>query len=106
EGKTFVAANLAQSIVHQPDRRVLLIDADLRAPLLHVTLGAPTSPGLTGYLRGEANEYDVIQHSSEVNLCFIPCGHPVSNPSELNVNTKHREIYNGFESNLRCGVFG
>ena len=83
EGKTFVAANLAQSIVHQPDRRVLLIDADLRAPLLHVTLGAPTSPGLTDYLRGEANEYDVIQHSSEVNLCFIPCGHPVSNPSEL-----------------------
>jgi capsular exopolysaccharide synthesis family protein len=83
EGKSFVAANLAQSIVHQPDRRVLLIDADLRAPLLHVTLGAPTSPGLTDYLRGEANEYDVIQHSSEVNLCFIPCGHPVSNPSEL-----------------------
>jgi capsular exopolysaccharide synthesis family protein len=83
EGKTFVAANLAQSIVHQPDRRVLLIDADLRAPLLHVTLGAPTSPGLTDYLRGEANEYDVIQHSPEVNLCFIPCGRPVSNPSEL-----------------------
>ena len=83
EGKTFVAANLAQSIVHQPDRRVLLIDADLRAPLLHVMLGAPTSPGLTDYLRGEASEYDVIQHSSEVNLCFIPCGRPVSNPSEL-----------------------
>ena len=29
EGKTFVAANLASSIVRQPDRRVLLIDADL-----------------------------------------------------------------------------
>jgi protein-tyrosine kinase len=83
EGKTFVASNLAQSIVHQPDRRVLLIDADLRAPLLHVTLGAPTSPGLTDYLRGKANEYDVIQHGSEGNLCFIPCGRPVSNPSEL-----------------------
>src|SRR5882672_3634342 len=29
EGKTFVAANLAQSIIRQPNRRVLLIDADL-----------------------------------------------------------------------------
>jgi protein-tyrosine kinase len=83
EGKTFVAANLAQSIVHQPDRRVLLIDADLRAPLLHETLGAPTSPGLTDYLNKQASEYDVIQHSPEMNLFFISCGRPVSNPSEL-----------------------
>ncbi len=45
EGKTFVAANLAQSIVRQPDRRVLLIDADLRASRLHQTLGAPAGPG-------------------------------------------------------------
>ncbi len=37
EGKTFVAANLAQSIVRQADRRVLLIDADLRASRLHQT---------------------------------------------------------------------
>ena len=43
EGKTFVAANLAQSIVRQPDRRVLLIDADLRASRLHQSLGAPRS---------------------------------------------------------------
>ena len=32
EGKTFVATNLVRSIVRQADRRVLLIDADLRAP--------------------------------------------------------------------------
>src|SRR5262249_11855055 len=34
EGKTFVAANLAQSIVRQPDRKVLLIDADFPPPPL------------------------------------------------------------------------
>ncbi len=83
EGKTFVATNLAQSIVRQPDKRVLVIDGDLRAPRLHIALGAPTSPGLTDYLRGEADEYAVIQCGPDVNLFFIPSGRPVSNPSEL-----------------------
>jgi capsular exopolysaccharide synthesis family protein len=83
EGKTFVATNLVRSIIRQADRRVLLIDADLRAPRLHAALGAPSSPGLSDYLRGEADEYAIIQNSVANNLCFIPCGSRVSNPSEL-----------------------
>src|SRR5262249_2805785 len=65
EGKTFVAANLAQSIVRQPDRKVLLIDADLRASRLHQVLGAPRSPGLSDYLSGDADEYQVVQKGSD-----------------------------------------
>ena len=83
EGKTFVTANLVRSIIRQADRRVLLIDADLRSPQLHVALGAPSSPGLSEYLRGKADEYAVVQNSVANNLCFIPCGSKVSNPSEL-----------------------
>jgi protein-tyrosine kinase len=83
EGKTFVAANLAQSIVRQPDRRVLLIDADLRASRLHQTLGAPSGPGLSDYLCGEVDEHTIIQNGLEGNLCFIPGGQQVANPSEL-----------------------
>jgi protein-tyrosine kinase len=92
EGKTFVAANLAQSIVHQPDRRVLLIDADLRASRLHSSLGAPASPGLTDYLRGEADEYKVMQFGIEGNLCFIPGGTQVSNPSELLLSDRMKNL--------------
>ena len=44
EGKTFVTNNLAQAIVRQPDRRALIIDADLRCSRLHVPLGAPPHP--------------------------------------------------------------
>lgn len=86
EGKTFVTNNLAQAIVRQPDRRVLIIDADLRCSRLHVPLGAPLSPGLTEYLRGQADEMSVIQHGLEGNLCFIPGGNEVANPSELLAN--------------------
>jgi capsular exopolysaccharide synthesis family protein len=83
EGKTFVATNLVRSIIRQADRRVLLIDADLRAPHLHVALGAPSSPGLSDYLLGKVDEYAVVQNSVANNLCFIPGGSKVQNPSEL-----------------------
>jgi len=86
EGKTFVASNLAQAIVRQPDRRVLIIDADLRCPRLHLPFGAPTSPGLTDYLRGEADEAAVIQNGQENNLCLIAGGNEVTDPSELLAN--------------------
>ncbi len=83
EGKTFIACNLAQIIVRQPDRRVLLIDADMRCPRLHFALGAPKGPGLTEYLRGEARLEEIVQHGGHENLCFIPAGGEVSNPGEL-----------------------
>jgi protein-tyrosine kinase len=83
EGKTFTVANLAWSFVRQPERRVLLIDADLRAPRLHMQLGAPKSPGLSDYLRGDVDEYKIMQIGPEGNLCLIPAGVDVANPSEL-----------------------
>lgn len=94
EGKTFVAANLAQSIIRQPDRRVLLIDADLRASRLHLALGAPASPGLTEYLRGEADERAIIQSGPYENLCFIPGGSDVPNPGELLLSEKMIRLLN------------
>ena len=92
EGKTFLANNLAQAIVRQPDRRALVIDADLRLPRMHLALGAPSSPGLTDYLRGEADEISVIQHGQEGNLCFIPGGNEVSDPSELLSNGRFKTL--------------
>ena len=83
EGKTFVTNNLAQAIVRQPDRRALIIDLDLRRSRLHVPLGAPSSPGMTDYLRGEADAISIIQQGLEDNLLFIPGGKEVTNPSEL-----------------------
>jgi protein-tyrosine kinase len=92
EGKTFVTNNLAQSIVRQPDRRVLIIDADLRCSRLHVPLGAPVSPGLTEYLKGEADEVSIIQSGLDGNLCFIPGGIESSDPSELLSNGRLKAL--------------
>jgi len=92
EGKTTVAANLAHSIMRQTDRRVLLIDADLRVSRMHQLFGAQRSPGLTDYLRGEADECAVIQNGSEGNLCLLPGGTEVSNPSELLLGDRMKKL--------------
>ena len=92
EGKTFVTTNLAQALVRQPDRRALIIDGDLRCARLHVPLGAPSSPGLSDYLRAEVDEFGIIQHGQEGNLCFIAGGSEVSEPSELLSNGRLKKL--------------
>ncbi|MFZ0759028.1 MAG: CpsD/CapB family tyrosine-protein kinase [Candidatus Sulfotelmatobacter sp.] len=86
EGKSFTAANLAQVMMRQDARRVLLIDADLRGPRLDVMLGTTSSPGLSDYLRGENDEFSIMQRGPAENLFFIPSGGKISNPAELVAN--------------------
>jgi capsular exopolysaccharide synthesis family protein len=83
EGKSFTAANLAQVLVRQHGRRVLLIDADLRGPRLHMMLGTTSSPGLVDYLQGDCDEFSIMQRGPMENLFFIPSGQETSNPAEL-----------------------
>jgi protein-tyrosine kinase len=94
EGKTFVASNLAQSIIQQPELRVLLIDADLRSSRLHLLFGTQSCPGLSDYLRGDADEYGVIQKGAGENLFLIPGGNLVSNPSELLLSDRMKQLLN------------
>jgi protein-tyrosine kinase len=92
EGKTFVANNLAHALARQQNCRVLLIDADLRRPDLHPGFHAPSSPGLTEYLKGEAPEMTVIQRGLPEYLCFIPGGTKSENPAELLANGRLKSL--------------
>jgi len=83
EGKSFTSANLAQVIVRQHGRRVLLIDADLRGPRLHLMLGTEPGPGLSDYLQGRNDEFSIIQRGPMENLFFMPSGTSIADPAEL-----------------------
>jgi protein-tyrosine kinase len=88
EGKSFTSANLAQVLVRQHGRRVLLIDADLRAPRLHMMLGTTATPGLSEYLRGACDEFSIVQRGQMENLFFIPSGQQIADAAELIANGK------------------
>jgi protein-tyrosine kinase len=98
EGKSFVSANLAQVLVRQHGRRVLLIDGDLRVARLHAALGTTSSPGLADYLLGESDEFSVMQRGSMENLFFIPCGRSVAHPAELIANGRLKMLMQRVES--------
>ena len=97
EGKSFVAANLAQALVQQEGRRVLLIYGDLRGARLHLALGTAIAPGLADYLLGTADELTIMQRGAKENLFFIPSGHEVSNPAELIAGERLKALLNRLE---------
>lgn len=92
EGKTFVTSNLGQAIVRQHERRALIIDGDLRRSNLHTALRAPSSPGLSDYLSSDADLLSVVQQGLRGNLCLIPGGRAVANPSELLANGRLKTL--------------
>jgi len=83
EGKSFVAANLWQALSLHPDRKVLLIDGDLRTPRLHKILGTVLGPGLSECLDAKVDLMEALQKGSGNNAFFMPAGKPLPRPSDL-----------------------
>jgi len=97
EGRTFVAANLAQVMARQPGCRTLLIDADLRNPSLHLALGTSAMPGLSEYLLGEVDELGILQRGQMENLFFLASGRPVSGQTEVVSNGRLKSLLDRLE---------
>lgn len=81
-GKSFISTNLA-TILAQSDKRVLIIDADLRRGYLHKYFNLDTQPGLTELLNGQQSLETVIRHTEVPGLSVISRGKSPANPSEL-----------------------
>lgn len=81
-GKSFISTNLS-AIFAQSDKRVLLIDADMRRGYLHKYFDVNTQPGLSEYLNGQNNLSDVIHETEIKNLYMMSRGKSPANPSEL-----------------------
>jgi len=82
EGKTFVTINLAGSFA-QTEKRVLLVDCDLRKPRVHRVFDAKKEPGLINYLVGEKTLEQVTHKSELENLYYITSGIIPPNPAEM-----------------------
>jgi tyrosine-protein kinase Etk/Wzc len=86
EGKTFVSINLA-GILAFTGKKVIIIDADMRKPKIHVGFNISNEKGLSNLLIGKNNLSECIFHSELENLHFITAGPVPPNPSELILST-------------------
>ena len=94
EGKTTTSLNTAV-VLAQKGVRVLLIDADLRRPSIHKTLGMGPHSGLSNVLTGSTTLENAITRSPLLpNLFVLPAGTPPPNPAELLASTNMRDVLN------------
>ena len=90
-GKSFVTVNLA-AVLAMADKRVLVIDADLRKGHLHRYVGAAANPGISDYVVGNADLNSVIHPSPVAGLDIIFRGTIPPNPSELLLHERFTEL--------------
>jgi len=83
EGKSFAAANLACTIATGTERRVLLVDGDLRRPSLSQLFGLGPLPGVSEWLQGNRRMTACIHYLDPPGVWFLPAGKTPGNPLEL-----------------------
>jgi len=83
DGKTLTTMNLAVTLASDLNKRVVVIDADLRRPRVHKVMHADRKRGLSTILKREARLEDCVVETKVHNLSVLPAGPSVRNPITL-----------------------
>ena len=76
EGKTTTAANLAYVLAHDLGKSTLLVDCDLKRPMLHEYAGVASGPGLGDMAQGAEVVENCLHRCEELPLWVLPSGSP------------------------------
>lgn len=96
-GKSFISTNLA-TIFAQGDKRVLLIDADMRRGYMHKYFDVDVKPGLSELLSGQADLQKVLHKTQVANLDVITRGKSPTNPSKILSSNQFKELLEQLQS--------
>jgi capsular exopolysaccharide synthesis family protein len=83
EGKSLVSANLAGVLARRKKQRVLLIEGDLRRPVLARRFGLHSLDGIAEWLQSDSQVVENIYRLEEPGFWLMPAGHPPANTLEL-----------------------
>jgi capsular exopolysaccharide synthesis family protein len=91
DGKTVMATNLALTLA-QTEKKVILVDCDLRKPNVYRALGIKSRPGLSEIFREHSPILEAIQLVSDKNLGVLTAGSVPPNPAELLSSNRMKQI--------------
>lgn len=113
EGKSYVSANLAAAFA-QLDKKVLIIDTDMRKGRQYSLFNLKPRPGISNFLSGVVEQdfigdkediRNYIQETDVENLYLIPAGNVPPNPSELLVSPKLKKIIHELKQSFDIIIF-
>ncbi|MFL5348011.1 MAG: CpsD/CapB family tyrosine-protein kinase [Hyalangium sp.] len=101
EGKTVTAVNLALAAAKaNTERRILLIDADLRRSQVGSVLGIRGKTGLAELLAGECDVRDVVRRFNATRLAVIPAGSTPEEPTQVLASSRMKQFLQAVRENF------
>jgi len=92
EGKSTLASFLAIEVSHRQNKKVIVMDCDLRRPNLHRLFALEQGKGLSELLQGKTNFQDCLKSIPLENLKVMTSGQEIQNPSELLESPYFQEV--------------
>lgn len=105
EGKTVTSVNIGSAFAQQVDTKVLIVDCDLRRPMVHSALGLKPELGIANYLNDECELEDIIIDTRYENLKAVCYGAIPPNPSELLASNSMLEFIKAMEKEFDYIIF-
>ena len=97
ESKTTLVGNLAVSLGFT-DKKVLVIDLDLRRPRVHRLFGLSKDTGIVDYVLKTATKQDIIKKTKYDNVDVITRGTDISNPSLVLISDTFKSLMEELKS--------
>ncbi|MCA9935806.1 MAG: polysaccharide biosynthesis tyrosine autokinase [Ardenticatenaceae bacterium] len=104
EGKSTVSINLATSLA-QSGKQVILVDADMRRPMLHRLLEVDGSRGLANLIIRGREDTSFLKGTLIANLRVLPAGRIPPNPAELLGSERMKEVIAWLEQQADYVIF-
>jgi capsular exopolysaccharide synthesis family protein len=105
EGTSTVSSYFALSLSKEGDSRILIIDANLRNPVLHRVFDVQGGKGLAELLTDDIDLHSVIQQTSFRNLLIMPSGKCTQNPAYKFENERLKGIVDELKAEFDFAIF-
>jgi len=94
EGKTMVAMNLAFSLAKHTSEKILLLEGDLRKPMLGEHLGMKSLPGIGEWASSEESIHKFVYHFADLQLWILPAGSAPDDPVNILQSARFLKLFN------------